>query len=479
MTIRPISCLVCAWMLATGLSGRPTGGPPAPVQPVPTGAQVAWQRLELNAFVHFGPNAFTGAEWGTGREDPGVFNPSQLDAGQWARVFKNAGFKGVVITAKHHDGFCLWPSKLSTHTVAQSPWRGGRGDLLRELSDACRAAGLRFGVYLSPWDRHHPTYGTPQYNGVFADMLEEVLSSYGPIFEVWFDGANGEGPNGKRQIYDWNLFQSTVRRLQPSAVMFSDSGPDVRWVGNERGEAPLTAWSLLDRSRYFPGTPLSHELGEGSRFGRDWVPPECDVSIRPGWFHRSSEDERVKSSRRLLEIYEASVGRNCTLLLNVPPDRRGRIADPDIAALEGFRQLLDATYGLDLASGARVEADAVRGAAFAPANVVDQDVDTYWAAPDGVVRASVTLTLPEARRFDRVVLQEYIPLGQRVDGFLIEAKVGESWERIGFGTTIGHKRIVTVPPTTTRQVRIILDEARACPTLASISLHRSQIRGAG
>lgn len=461
-------------MLATGMSGVSRGVPPAPVQPVPTPAQVAWQRMERNAFVHFGPNAFTGAEWGTGREDPSVFNPTELDARQWARVFKNAGFKGVCITAKHHDGFCLWPSKLSTQTVAQSPWRDGRGDLLRELSDACREAGLEFGVYLSPWDRHHPTYGTPDYNRVFADMLEEVLSRYGPIFEVWFDGANGEGPNGKRQVYDWDLFHATVRRLQPNAVMFSDSGPDVRWVGNERGEAPLTAWSLIDRSRYFPGTPLSHELGEGSRFGHDWVPPECDVSIRPGWFYRSSEDERVKSPRRLLEIYEASVGRNCTLLLNVPPDQRGRIADPDIAALEGFRRLVDATYGVDLASGARVDADAVRAAAFAPANIVDHDIETYWAAPDGVLRATLTLTLPEARRFDRVVLQEHIPLGQRVNGFLVEAKVENEWQRIGFGTTIGHKRIVTVPVTTTRQVRITVDQARACPTLASVSLHQSR-----
>ncbi|MPY89257.1 MAG: glycoside hydrolase family 29 [Luteitalea sp.] len=473
MTTCAIAWLLSAWVLATSAAGANRGTAPMPLRPLPTPQQLAWQRLELNAFVHFGPNAFTGVEWGSGREDPRVFDPMQLDVRQWVRVFKAAGFKGVIITAKHHDGFCLWPSKLSTHTVARSPWRDGKGDLVRELSDACREAGLKFGVYLSPWDRHHPTYGTPEYNRVFAGMLEEVLSSYGPIFEVWFDGANGEGPNGKRQVYDWDLFQSTVQRLQPNAVIFSDSGPGVRWVGNERGEAPLTTWSLVDVSRYYPGTPLFHELGEGSPFGRDWVPPECDVSIRPGWFYRSSEDKRVKSPRRLFEIYEASVGRNCTLLLNVPPDQRGSIADADISALEGFRRLVDVTYGTDLAAGAVVDANAVRGPGFEPALVVDRDVDTYWAAPDGTVRGALTLTLPEARRFDRVVLQEYLPLGQRVSGFLVEAMVGDTWQRIGHGTTIGHKRIVVVPPTVTQKVRVMIEDARACPTLARVSLHRT------
>ena len=305
-----------------------------PVAPVPTAAQLAWQRQELHAFVHFGPNTFSGAEWGTGREAPTVFNPTAFDARQWVRAFKAAGFTGVVITAKHHDGFCLWPSRLSTHTVAASPWKDGAGDVLRELSEACREEGLGFGVYLSPWDRNHPAYGTPEYNEVFAGMLEEVLGHYGPVFEVWFDGANGEGPNGKRQEYDWPLFISTVRRLQPKAVIFSDAGPDIRWVGNERGEAPLTVWSMIDRSRYEPGTPLSDELGEGTRFGHDWVPAECDVSIRPGWFYRASEDSRVKSAGRLVSLYEQSVGRNCTLLLNVPPDQRGLLAAPDVASLD-------------------------------------------------------------------------------------------------------------------------------------------------
>ncbi|HTV01003.1 MAG TPA: alpha-L-fucosidase, partial [Luteitalea sp.] len=366
--------------------GRPADAPPI-VDPVPTPQQLQWQRMELNAFVHFGPNAFTGAEWGTGREQPAVFNPSQLDARQWVRTFKAAGMKGVIVTAKHHDGFCLWPTKESAHTVAASPWRGGKGDLLRELSDAARAEGLKFGVYLSPWDRNHPTYGTPEYNDVFVRMLEDVLSNYGEIFEVWFDGANGEGPNGKRQVYDWPRFHEVVRRLQPKAVIFSDGGPGVRWIGNERGEAPLTNWAMLDRDRYVPGTPLSMDLPEGSALGKDYVPGECDVSIRPGWFWRAAENARVKSPRNLLRLYETSVGRNCTLLLNVPPDDRGLIHESDVKVLAGMRALIDRVYGTSLVpAGAKVTASSIyapdeRG--FRPELVLDTDLDTHWAPAAG------------------------------------------------------------------------------------------------
>ncbi len=446
--------------------------PPAPVAPVPSEAQVAWQRLEYTAFVHFGPNAFTGAEWGTGTEHPAIFNPKDLDARQWTRALKAAGMRGIVVTAKHHDGFCLWPSRESTHTVAASPWRDGKGDLLRELSDAARAEGLKFGVYLSPWDRNHPTYGTPEYNDVFVRMLEEVLSSYGEIFEVWFDGANGEGPNGRRQEYDWPRFLATVSRLQPNAVVFSDAGPGIRWVGNERGEAPLTNWALLDRDRYVPGTPFSFELGEGTRLGRHYVPAECDVSIRPGWFWREAEDRRVKSPQALFRIWEASVGRNCGLLLNVPPDDGGLIRQVDIDALNGLRRLVDATYGTSLHGGAEATASATRGAGYEAARVVDDDPDTYWAAPDEVTRASLTLTLPRPATFDRVVLQEPIRLGQRIALFEIEALDADGrWTRIATGTTVGHRRAVVVPKTTTHQVRVTIHDARATAALSTISLH--------
>lgn len=450
---------------------RATG--PAPVGPLPSEAQVAWQRLEFTAFVHFGPNAFTGAEWGTGTERPVIFNPRDLDARQWVRAFKAAGMKGVVVTAKHHDGFCLWPSADSTHTVAASPWRDGKGDLLRELSDAARAEGLQFGVYLSPWDRNHPTYGTPAYNDVFVRMLEDVLTNYGEIFEVWFDGANGEGPNGKRQVYDWPRFLATVSRLQPKAVVFSDAGPGLRWVGNERGEAPITNWAMIDRDRYEPGTPFSMDLAEGTRLGSHYVPAECDVSIRPGWFWRASEDRRVKSPTTLFRLWEASVGRNCGFLLNVPPDDRGLVRDEDVASLTGLRDLVDRTYGVHLQQGATASASATWGAGFEAARVLDEDPDTFWAAPDGTTQASVTLSLPQPVTFDRVVLQEPIRLGQRIALFEVEAETADGWRRIGTGTTVGHKRIVVVAETTARRVRVTVHDARATAALSSMSLHRS------
>jgi alpha-L-fucosidase len=460
--------VLAAALAVTAASAAP--GDPPPLAPLPSAAQVRWQQMEMNAFVHFGPNTFTSVEWGSGREDPRVFHPTDFDARQWVTTFKVAGLKGVILTAKHHDGFCLWPSKQSTHTVARSPWRNGTGDVVRELSDACRDAGLKFGVYLSPWDRNHPTYGTPEYNPVFVAMLEEVLGQYGPIFEVWFDGANGEGPNGRRQEYDWPLFHRTVRRLQPDAVMFSDAGPDVRWVGNERGEGALTSWSLIDRDRYVPGTPLSDELGEGSRLGRDWVAPECDVSIRPGWFYRASEDARVKSPATLFRLYEASVGRNCLLLLNVPPDTRGRIAEPDVRALAGMRGEIDRVYGRSLAVGATAS-DEVSGPSAGLA--LDGDGSTFWAASTGPGdgRPVLTITLPAAATFDRVVLAEPIARGQRIASFEVEAETGGRWARIATGTTVGSKRILATPLTTASRLRVTIHDARARPLLADVGLY--------
>jgi len=468
-------CVVACVALLGPLSGRSTRAQSAPA-PVPSAAQLAWQRMETNAFVHFGPNTFSGVEWGSGREQPSTFNPTAFDARQWVRVFKQAGLRGVVITAKHHDGFCLWPSKLSTHTVTRSPWRGGQGDVLRELSDACREAGLGFGVYLSPWDRNHPAYGTPEYNKIFAGMLEEVLGQYGPVFEVWFDGANGEGPNGKRQEYDWPLFNGTVRRLQPDAVIFSDAGPGTRWVGNERGEGAITSWSTIDVDRYVPGTPFSDELAEGTPLGRDWVPPECDVSIRPGWFYRPSEDARVKSPGSLFRLYERSVGRNCQLLLNVPPDTRGLVADADVRALTGWRAALDRAYGHNLARGARATAAAGGREAADASRVLDDNLDTDWAAPGGVTRATLTVQLDARARFNRVVLQEAIALGQRIALFEVQAFSAGEWRRIGTGSTVGHKRIVPTPDTTADRVRVVIHESRGEPALAELGLYAVEAR---
>jgi alpha-L-fucosidase len=469
-----VRAVVSAALLLLGISG---GAPRAQdaAAPVPSAAQLSWQRMETNAFVHFGPNTFSGAEWGSGREQPSTFNPTAFDARQWVRVFKEAGLRGVIITAKHHDGFCLWPSKLSTHTVAQSPWRDGAGDVLRELSEACREAGLGFGVYLSPWDRNHPAYGTPEYNKIFAGMLEEVLGQYGPVFEVWFDGANGEGPNGKRQEYDWPLFNATVRRLQPEAVIFSDAGPGTRWVGNERGEGAITSWSTIDVDRYVPGTPFSDELAEGTPLGRDWVPPECDVSIRPGWFYRASEDARVKSPGSLFRLYERSVGRNCQLLLNVPPDTRGLIADADVRALTGWRAALDRAYGRNLARGARATAD-VGGQAADASRAIDGDLDSHWAAPAGATRAALTLQLGAPARFNRVMLQEAIARGQRVALFEIQAFTAGKWRRIATGSTVGHKRIVPVPDTTNDRVRVVIHESRGEPAVAELGLYAVDAR---
>lgn len=410
--------------------------PPA----LPAPRQIAWQRMETNIFVHFGPNTFTDLEWGGGKEDPNLFNPSEMDCDQWARTFKSAGFKGVIVTAKHHDGFCLWPSKLSTHTVAQSRWKNGKGDVLKELSDACRRNGLKFGVYLSPWDRNHPSYGTPAYNKVFAAMLKEVLTHYGPVFEVWFDGANGEGPNGKKQVYDWPLFYATVRKYQPKAVMFSDTGPDVRWVGNEDGIAPETCWSPFDSHFHREADRVS-----GEESGDQWSAPECDVSIRPGWFYHKEQDVRVKTPAQLFDLYEKSVGRNGLLLLNVPPDRRGLITDYDARSLAGFHALVQAAYGTKLPTRGKWEG------------------------------SSITLRVSGSSPFNRVVLGEDIAKGQNVRKFHVEARTGSGeWQPIAQGTTIGFKRIVPVSETTATEVRITIDSSRATPTLLVPTLHLSK-----
>lgn len=450
--------------------------PPTRYGPVPTPQQVAWQRMEMNLFAHFGPNTFSGREWGLGTEPEDLFHPSALDCRQWTSVAKAAGFKGIIVTAKHHDGFCLWPNPASSHTVAQCSWRDGKGDVLRELSEACAADSIRFGVYISPWDRHDPHYGSPAYNAVFVRTLESALGSYGPVFEQWFDGANGEGPAGKQQVYDWPLFNGTVRRLQPEAVIFSDIGPGCRWVGNERGAAGQTSWSRLDTAGFSPGAgaPTRDTLNQGQAGGAAWIPSETDVSIRPGWFWRASENDRVKSVAQLLRIYYASVGRNSLLLLNVPPDTSGRFHPADSARLMEFRAALDSIFGKDLAAGARAKASVTRRG-FPASNLLSEDYDRYWAAPDDSRTATLTFTLPEPRTFNRVLLQEYIPLGQRVKAFRIEALADGSWREIGAGTTIGYKRLLLTDTVTAPSVRIRITDAFTCPVLNRIGLFLDNI----
>ena len=473
--MKKITQTIC---IATFIVGCTFPDPPAPHGAVPNQYQIDWQKLEYYMFIHFGPNTFPNVEWGDGKEDPKVFNPSQLDCRQWAATAKAAGMKAIIITAKHHDGFCMWPSQYSAHTVRESVWKDGKGDVLKELSEACREYGLKFGVYLSPWDQNHPSYGTPEYNQIFSNTLDEVLSSYGHVFEQWFDGANGEGPNGKRQIYDWNLFHKTVFRNQPHAIIFSDVGPGCRWMGNERGVAGETNWSTMNIEGFAPGreAPPVRILNEGEEGGAAWVPAETDVSIRPGWFYGASTDNRVKTLGHLVDIYYTSVGRNSNLLLNVPPDRRGLIHPNDSTRLMELRKVIDETFAVNLAKGAKFTASHTRGKSsrFGAKNLGDENFDTYWTTDDDQLSATIEIDFYKPQTFNRLVLQEYIPLGQRVKSFWIEYWDGNTWNPIDRRqTTIGYKRILRFPTITARNLNIHIEESLACPVLSEISVYKA------
>lgn len=463
-------CLLCG--VAAGLRAYRNGHsePPSPFGPLPSEAQVAWQRMEMNMFCHFGPNTFTGLEWGDGREREALFNPTAMDCNQWVAVARSAGMQGIIITAKHHDGFCLWPNPESNHTVAQSPWLEGRGDVLLSLSEACRAGGLGFGIYISPWDRNAPTYGTPEYNDVFCRTLEHAHTHYGPIFEQWFDGACGEGPNGKRQVYDWNRFNTQVAKHQPQAVTFSDIGPGCRWVGNEQGRAPEECWSRLDTVGFAPGhSPSTDTLGSGNYDGQAWIPAEVDVSIRPGWFWKQAEEP--KSVAQLVDIYLNSVGHNALLLLNVPPDTRGLIDPRDSVRLLEFRAALDSIFARNIAPQARIKSTSRWGRGYSAANLVDTDYHTYWAAADNKPKSAIELRWRQPQQVGYVVLQEYIPLGQRVSRFHVEAQIDGQWQQVAEGTTIGYKKIVRLPDVATSALRIVLDRSRALPVLNQIEVY--------
>lgn len=454
-----------AWALAAMILDQVA--PPAPTGPLPSANQLAWYERYYYAFVHFGPNTFTGQEWGHGDEDPKIFNPSKLDCRQWVRAFKDAGMSGVILTTKHHDGFALFPSKFTRHSVEASPWKNGKGDVLRELADACREAGLWLGVYLSPWDRNHPTYGTPDYNQVFVETLKETLTRYGEVKEVWFDGANGEGPNGKRQVYDWPLFVSTVRKYAPNAVIFHDGG-DVRWVGNESGYVGDTNWAFLPQG-IGPGYGGDKTvLYQGDPNGTYFAPSEVNTSIRPGWFWRASEDPRVKSLTQLKEIFYRSIGHGGNLLLNIPPDDRGLVHDNDIAALKAFRGWREATFAHNLAKGAKASGIHRGGdVRFSPAKAIDGDPKTYWATDDGELSGSIELDLGSAKVFDHVVLGEMISLGQRIKAFEVQA----DGQKVAKGTTVGFRRIVKFQPVEARRVQIRILDARACPTLRMLEVY--------
>jgi alpha-L-fucosidase len=473
------------WIILTGmlLVSCDNTPPPLPHGPLPSERQLAWHELEYYAFVHFNMNTFTNMEWGLGDEKPESFNPTELDTRQWARVFKDAGMKGIIITAKHHDGFCLWPSAYTEHSVKNSPWKNGQGDLLKDLSEACKEYGLKFGVYLSPWDRNHADYGRPEYVDYFRNQLRELLTNYGEVFEVWFDGANGGtgwygGANEERKIdnrtyYEWDTVFDIIRELQPNACIFSDGGPDVRWVGNEEGWARPTNWSLLKRDDFAPGIAYNLEhLRAGQEDGTHWLPAEVDVSIRPGWYYHPYEDHKVKTLPQLLDIYYHSIGRNASLLLNFPVDTRGLVHENDVDAVMKLAGAIKADFAVDLAAGQNITASNVRGNSkkFKAQNAIDGSPDTYWATDDDVLQAALTLEFEEPTTFNRILAQEYIALGQRVMKFRVEALTDGVWQTLADETTIGYKRILRLPTVTATQVRLSIEDSKACPAISNFQV---------
>lgn len=442
------------------------------VNPKPTANQLVWQNNDFYLFAHFGPNTFTGLEWGKGTENADVFNPEHLDCDQWCRIAKAAGAVGIIITAKHHDGFCLWPSKFSTHTVKESKWRNGKGDVLKELSEACKKYGLKFGVYLSPWDRNHPAYGTPEYNDVFVGMLKEIFKNYGPVWELWWDGANGEGPNGKKQVYDFARYERVVRKLSPNTVIFSDVGPDARWCGNEKGFIGTTNWNTLNTAGFTPGAgaPSADTLNTGNIYGKHWIPAECDVSIRSGWFYHKREDSLVKTPDQLFEIYLKSVGRGANLLLNVPPDTDGLISSFDSAALMEFKKLRDESFRNNISKAGTGYFVSERK------KIVDKKLnDGNSLTASSIARPfSQTLSIYFAtpQKINCIILKENLANGQNCIRFkiLISGKE-KQFERVIEGSTIGHERILTFPETDAENISLKIIQQKGDTEISEIGAY--------
>ncbi len=456
--------------------------PPEPVFPIPSERQLDWHELEYYAFVHFNMNTFTGKEWGMGDEDPAKFNPTALDTRQWARIVRDAGMKGIIITAKHHDGFCLWPSAYTEHSVKNSPWKDGKGDVLRELADACREYGLQMGIYYSPWDRNHPDYGQPEYITYMHNQLTELLTQYGDLFEVWFDGANGgtgyyggayeERRVDKQSYYNWPNIIAKVRELLPDAVIFSDAGPDVRWVGNEKGYAYETTWSPMLRDSVYPGMEeYAEQFAAGQENGTHWVPAEADVSIRPGWYYHPEEDDQVKSVQELLDIYYNSIGRNSALLINFPVDPRGLIHENDERQILKLAEKLRDDFAENLALQASISASDERGKGYEARHLLDGNPNTYWATKDGITEAELTLEFPQPVVINRFTVREYIPLGQRIRSFVLEAETPAGRQILYEGTTIGARRILRFEDVEVTRLILRITDARGSVVLREVGVY--------
>ena len=480
-----IKSIVLYTLVPIVMLGCKTVAPPEPVGPIPSERQMAWHEMEYYAFVHFNMNTFTNREWGTGAESPSQFNPTNLDVRQWVKVAREAGMKGIVLTAKHHDGFCLWPTKTTEHSVKNSLWKNGEGDVVRELSEACKEYGLKLGLYLSPWDRNNTYYGRPEYVKIFHEQLRELLTNYGELFEIWFDGANGGsgyygGANESRKIdsktyYDWEKTTAMIRKLQPNAVIFADNGPDVRWVGNEEGWANETNWSIMRRDEIYPGWPRYVELRSGHEDGTHWLPAEADVSIRPGWYYHAAEDHQVKTLPHLLDIYYNAIGRNAALLLNLPVDTRGLVHEKDVKRLMALKEQIDKDFAHELTNNSKIEVSNTRGghSDYSAKNMLDGNNDTYWATDDGITRAIITVSFDEPTEINRIVLQEFISLGQRIKKFTVSARVDGKWKILDEQTTVGYKRILRWETVLADKVKIDIMESKGPILLSNLELYRA------
>lgn len=472
--------LLCCLGIVSTVNAQKSSDVPKPFDPVPTQKQIDWQEMEFYAFIHFSLNTFTNKEWGFGDESPQLFNPTALDARQWVRVAKEAGMKGIILVAKHHDGFCLWPSAYTERSVKNAPWKNGKGDVVKELAAACKEYGLKLGLYLSPWDRNHPDYGKPAYISYFRNQLKELLTNYGDVFEMWFDGANGGdgyygGANEIRKIntleyYDWEETYQLIYKIAPKTLVWGIGPSEARWIGNEEGFANETNWSLLRQKDDLAGKVHYSEYTSGHEDGEKWVPGEADVSIRPGWFYHASEDNKVKSLDEMVDIYYKSIGRNATLLLNLPPDKRGLIHENDIRRLKEFTATIKADFKTEVLAKTKVTTTNYRGndRKYAPENAIDGNKNTYWATDDAVKKAAITFEFKKPTVVNRLLLQEYITLGQRVKAFTVEAKIDGKWTTIASQTTIGYKRILRFDRVVTSALRVNITDAKAGVLLSNI-----------